>query len=55
MITNEDLLKEISEQELKELSDLNANGIFNFHSKLDADEALKKRKKEVEGKNITSG
>ncbi len=29
MITNEDLLKEISEQELKELSDLNANGILN--------------------------
>lgn len=29
VITNEDLLKEISEQELKELSDLNANGILN--------------------------
>ncbi len=29
MITNEDLLKEISEQELKELSDLNANGNLN--------------------------
>lgn len=29
MITNEDLLKEISEQELKELSDLNATGEIN--------------------------
>ena len=29
MITNEDLLKEISEQELKELSDINATGDLN--------------------------
>ena len=29
MIRNEDLLKEISEQELKELSDLNADGNLN--------------------------
>lgn len=29
MITNEDLLKEISEQQLKELSDLNADGNLN--------------------------
>lgn len=29
MITNEDLLKEISVQELEELSDLNANGDLN--------------------------
>jgi len=29
MITNEDLLKDISEQQLKELSDLNAEGSIN--------------------------
>lgn len=29
VITNEDLLKEISEQRIKRLSDLNANGILN--------------------------
>jgi len=29
LITNEDLLKEISEQELKELSDINATGDLN--------------------------
>ena len=38
MITNEDLLKEISEQELKELSDLNADGNLNQNV---IDDALK--------------